>query len=514
MPKNIILCSDGTGNTAIEGRGTNVFKLFEAVDLNEHRTNPDLDAQLAFYDDGVGTQGSALTRAIGGMTGRGLKTNVKQLYRELSRVYDEGDRIFLFGFSRGAFTVRTLAGMIGSCGVLKGESFTTARLLRDAVDDVYLAYRARYDSAFTRLVGGIRGRPSGQDAIDAFHERRLHQVYPHVPITFIGVWDTVDAVGLPFRLADIVNATLIPFKFPTRGLGAHVLKACHALSIDDPRVAFEPVLWSGPDDRIEQVWFSGVHSNVGGGYPKQGMSLVALDWILAHAAKEGLRLLEIDHEIFRGHASVDDMMYDPRAGLGLFYRWAPRDIVAYCRKCCETARIHLSVAERIAHGTDDYAPGNLPPDVIVAVTPVDERDPKAADKNRILRQRAAAIQTEIQQALKARGYLLDAVKGELAVGHLSYWLFVISWLVLIVGGIGAAIEVWQKGAWWPDRLGPLVIASLLGFVAAARLAAAADNGMSDVFSLFWQKHQKDLRLALKEAHLHARAEKNERVGSV
>src|ERR1043166_4995570 len=112
--KNIVICSDGTGNTAIKGRGTNVFKLFEAVDLNSHRTDPALDAQLAFYDDGVGSQGNVLLKAIGGAAGYGLARNVKKLYRELSRVYDPGDRIFLFGFSRGAFTVRTLAGMIGT----------------------------------------------------------------------------------------------------------------------------------------------------------------------------------------------------------------------------------------------------------------------------------------------------------------------------------------------------------------------------------------------------------------
>src|SRR5436189_1818705 len=112
MPKNIVVCSDGTGNQDIKGRGTNVFKLFEAVDLNGHRTDPRLDTQLAFYDDGVGTRGNVIQRVWGGAAGLGLKENVKELYRELSRVYDPGDSIYLFGFSRGAFTVRTLAGVI------------------------------------------------------------------------------------------------------------------------------------------------------------------------------------------------------------------------------------------------------------------------------------------------------------------------------------------------------------------------------------------------------------------
>jgi len=506
--KNIILCSDGTGNSAIKGRGTNVFKLFEAVDLNEHLANPDLDAQLAFYDDGVGTEGVVFKRAIGGATGWGLKSNVKQLYRELSRVYDDGDRIFLFGFSRGAFTVRTLAGMIGLCGVLRGERFSTAHALRAAVDEVYVTYRARYDSTLTRFIGRLRGRLAGEDAVAAFCDRysKSEQLSVYAPIAFIGVWDTVDAVGMPFSISDIVNRRIVPFKFWATGLGAHVQKACHALSIDDPRVAFEPVLWDGPDDRIEQVWFSGVHSNVGGGYPKQGMSLVALDWMLAHAEKEGLRLLKLDHEIFRGHASVDDMMYDPRTGMGAFYRWAPRDIRAYCERINESPRIHLTVAERIAHGTDDYAPGNIPPNAIVAFTPPAPNDPQREVKTRVLRQRAEAIQAQIQQALKS-GYLLDSVKSELAFAHASYWLFIGSWAGFILAALGGAGASMLRRPYWPNWVSVVLVASVAGFVTAAVLARRAENGMNDRFSLFWQKHQKDLRAALKQAHQDARDDK-------
>jgi uncharacterized protein (DUF2235 family) len=356
MAKNIILCSDGTGNADIKGRGTNVFKLFEAVDLNEYRTNPELEAQLAFYDDGVGAKGSMMMRAMGNATGYGLAANVKQLYRELSRVYDAGDKIFLFGFSRGAFTVRTLADMIGKCGVLKGESFETATELRKAVDAAYRAYRAYYDSQLTKAVVRLTGGSDGPTRVREYQE--TYEPHADVTIRFVGVWDTVDAVGLPFAIADTVNTLIYQFKFPDRLLGAHVLHACQALSLDDDRRAFEPVLWEvrEGDQRIEQVWFAGVHSNVGGGYPKQGMSLVALDWMLAHAETHELRLQPLDNQMFRGHASVDDMMYNPRAGLGLFYRWAPRDVRAYCdRSGIRHPRIHLTVAERIAHGTDDYA---------------------------------------------------------------------------------------------------------------------------------------------------------------
>ncbi len=125
MAKNIIICSDGTGNTAIKGRGTNVFKMFEAIDLNGHRTNPALDPQIAFYDDGVGTETFLPLKLLGGAFGFGLAKNVRNLYTDLIRVYDPGDRIYLFGFSRGAFTVRTLAGLIAKCGLLDRDKLPT-----------------------------------------------------------------------------------------------------------------------------------------------------------------------------------------------------------------------------------------------------------------------------------------------------------------------------------------------------------------------------------------------------
>jgi uncharacterized protein (DUF2235 family) len=495
MAKNIILCSDGTGNSAIKGRGTNVFKLFEAVDLHEHRSDPRLAAQLAFYDDGVGTSGNPFLRAAGGAAGYGLKRNVKALYRQLSRVYDEGDRIFLFGFSRGAFTVRTLAGLIGACGILQGEAIGSSRRLHRAVEETYDAYRARYHSALTSAVGGALGWPDRATAVEALHQR--YAFHASARVAFIGVWDTVDAVGLPFALAGFVNRAIYQFKFPTEELGACVDRACHALSIDDDRRAFEPVLWRGPDPRIDQVWFSGAHSNVGGGYPKQGLSLVALDWMLAQAAGQGLRLQKADCELFRGHASVDDTLYHPRAGLGVFYRWAPRDVRAQCEASQVAPHIHLTVVERIAHGTDDYAPGNIPPGAVVVTTPVDRDDRDRARKERMLQHRAALVQDVMRQACSAR-YLLDEVRRPMALGGVAYWSFVLAWVCLAaaVGGLIAG-RLWHDG-WW--RWGwKAAVASGAVFLLASGLTAIANAAMSDTFSRFWQRHQKQLRAALKQA---------------
>ena len=119
--KNIIICSDGTGNTANKGRGTNVFKLFEAVDLTRPNHPKDGLPQVAIYDDGVGTERLKFLKILGGAFGWGLGRNVKQLYTDLARTYSPDDGIFLFGFSRGAFTVRTLAGLIDTYGIPNHE---------------------------------------------------------------------------------------------------------------------------------------------------------------------------------------------------------------------------------------------------------------------------------------------------------------------------------------------------------------------------------------------------------
>src|SRR5712691_4190800 len=137
IPKNIVICSDGTGNSAIKDRGTNVFKLYEAVDVNGHLNNPTLTPQITFYDDGVGTETFKPLKLLGGALGWGLSRNVKELYAALVRSYNPGDRIFLFGFSRGAYTVRTLGSFITTCGILERNRYVTDADLVKAVKDAY-----------------------------------------------------------------------------------------------------------------------------------------------------------------------------------------------------------------------------------------------------------------------------------------------------------------------------------------------------------------------------------------
>jgi uncharacterized protein (DUF2235 family) len=529
MSKNIIICSDGTGNTAIKGRGTNVFKLFEAVDLNGHRTDPTLDPQIAFYDDGVGTEDLKPLRILGGAFGLGLARNVRKLYRELARVYDFGDRIFLFGFSRGAFTVRTLAGLIIKCGILEGlnvSRFKTAKALEDAVDETYEAYRAGYDSYLTRFIGRALRWPDRDKAIAALHTK--YPFHPSALIAFIGVWDTVDAVGMPFALAKFLNTWLYQFKFPTQDLSKSVERACHALSIDDERTTFTPTLWqeaAGGEKRIEQVWFAGAHSNVGGGYPKQGMSLVTLDWMLRRAMDLAkLRVQRLDLDLFQGHSSVDDKLYDPRAGAGIFYRWAPRNIAKLCADSNTLPKLHLSAVERIAHGTDDYAPGNLPLGAKVVITLTG--DPKA---DAAARARAEAVEKVLHQASPIRPNMLGEVARYVTMGEFSYWIFMASLAVLLAGMVGALVETpgappsvpamlksgltllgnivsFQVGELYEtfkalvaSRWGSTVLFAVIGLVIARFLSARADARMSAIFSGFWHQQQAALRAALKGA---------------
>lgn len=423
--KNIVICSDGTGNTAIKDRGTNVFKIYEAVDIYGHWLDQGLRPQVAIYDDGVGTETLKPLRLLGGAFGWGLGRNIRQLYTELVRVYEPGDSIYLFGFSRGAFTVRSLAGFIGSCGILDREKLGSGDV-STLVAEAYRTYRATYRD-------GSGASKGARVKADSFRHRHSVIHAQHAPegkvwIRFIGVWDTVDAVGLPFdELSGALNK-VFRFKFPDHVLGDHVQRACHALSIDDERRTFHPLLWDetseqkqdGPTDRIEQVWFPGVHSNVGGGYPKQGLSLVSLYWMLNQAEGAGLRFVDCDRHLFVDHQNPFDKLYDSRSGLAVYYRYLPRDIAAICHKSGTSPKIHLSTIERVIQGSGGYAPGNMPAGCQMVAS---EAPPPGLP----------AVVREITTALQGRTSLLDSVRPWIWVRHYSHLAFIaVSAVALIV----------------------------------------------------------------------------------
>ena len=236
------------------------------------------------------------------------------------------------------------------------------------------------------------------------------------------------------------------------------------------------------------------------------MSLVALDWLLSEAERplappspdafdspnrRGLRLCLNERQSFREHASVDDKLYDPRSGLGIFYRWKVRDIVSLCALHKVSPKIHVSVLERIAHGTDDYSPGNLPSNAEVIFTP-----PPDGRSGALAEARAHAVQRVL--ATIPDGTLLNHVRRSLHIGRAAYVVYLAS----------CVIGLYALGRWWTsasahsvldlrgDVAGALTAAGLLS---AYTVATLIDRRMGGVFSGFWYPKQKDLRDGLKNA---------------
>lgn len=268
--KRLVICCDGTWNRADQvtkdGKPcvTNVIKTAVRIAKRDGDT-----LQVVYYDQGVGT-GNFTDRLSGGALGRGLEDNIHDAYRFLVGNYEPGDEVYIFGFSRGAFTARSIGGMIRKCGILRREHA-----------DKYHTALGLYHSNAT---------PSSEMAV---RFRAEHSLSPNedIPIKFIGVWDTVGALGIPVRgLAALSKGK---YEFHDTELSSTVRHAYHALAIDERRGPFQPSLWAykpKPGQTVEQVWFAGVHSDVGGGYENVGLSDIALDWMLGKARDAGLKL--------------------------------------------------------------------------------------------------------------------------------------------------------------------------------------------------------------------------------
>ena len=287
-PRNIVLCFDGTWNSDDRSSPTNVVKTHQAL--------PDATAagtpQIAYYDRGVGT--GRFDRVRGGVVGLGLARNVEIAYVWLSSNYRPGDRLFLFGYSRGAYTARSLAGLIGLCGVPDPERCAAAGRPVDLVARQGMAvYRqrtgpARDDAAgrhveeFSLGAAAADRRPAGDGSPAADEPRAVH---------FIGVWDTVGALGVPVTWLNWIGARR--HRFHDVRLDRHIRHACHAVAIDEQRRPFAPTLWTNrpaPGQQVEQLWFPGVHGDVGGGLPGAALSDRALLWMWAKAHAAGLAL--------------------------------------------------------------------------------------------------------------------------------------------------------------------------------------------------------------------------------
>lgn len=275
MARNIVICCDGTWNTPDDKdhgapAPTNVVRIYNTV----ASVDAGGTAQHRYYHPGVGTDGTWWDRALGGGTGAGLDRNIMSAYRELCDQWAPDDRVFLFGFSRGAYTVRSLAGMIGRCGLLDTRGMEEAR--------TWGLIQRLFERGYRR---GIESRDR-----HSWEDLPFHAGGKAIPIHFLGVWDTVGALGIPDDMA-LLNLldNLQDHTFHDTRLGDHIVNARHAVAIDEMRASFQPTLWStSKPQQHRQLWFPGVHSDVGGGYRECGLSDGALQWMIDEARGCGL----------------------------------------------------------------------------------------------------------------------------------------------------------------------------------------------------------------------------------
>ncbi len=324
--KNIVICADGTWNRPEENLAedvpTNVLKVARAVapvdDKRQH--------QVVFYDWGIGSYYDSVK---GGAFGDGINKNVMDCYRFIVQNYDPGDQLYFFGFSRGAYTVRSLSGLIYNCGILK-------RWQAKRIAQAYEMYRSP------------DVHPESQEAADY---RRKYSVASDIRVRFIGVWDTVGSLGIPIRMLGFLNERHL---FHDNKIGPNVDCARHALAIDELRDDFRPTIWKqrrGMD--LKQVWFPGVHSDVGGGYrPGRGGKTLAdipLKWILGEARKNGL---EVESHLF------SKLKPDPLADQHEEYEGFFKVLGKHERPIARGTYLHSSVRERY-EGMSSYRPPKL-----------------------------------------------------------------------------------------------------------------------------------------------------------
>lgn len=493
MAKNIILLSDGTGNSAGKLFKTNVWRLYQSLDLS-HAGPDGKPAQIAYYDDGVGSSSFKLLAVIGGAFGYGLKRNVIDLYTYLCRNYEAGDRIYGFGFSRGAFTIRVLTGLIHSQGLVKASSESE---LRELATRAFRDYRRTYKTA-TRIEAPARLARDIANKMMPYKKAEATQKIPVPDIQFLGLWDTVAAYGLPFDELTRAWNWFFPLSVPDRDPCPNILRACHALALDDERNTFHPVLWNEfnlpqhntgakhiKDEKICQVWFTGMHAGVGGGYPDDALANVSLEWMMGEAALAGVILRKDARHEVADASDVHGRRYDSRSGIGGAYRYLPRKLAALTNDVddeknqvvIKRPKIHESVFQRIAAGADAYAPIVLPPSYAVvaangAILELPEQDGvSGVIENRRKAEERAALQEKVWDLVWWRRvvYFSSVIVAVLLVLFPLLWpaldacqsrLCGISWVVGAAGSVlpGVAnpwLEAWETR---PTELVRLLVA--------------------------------------------------------
>ncbi len=299
--RNLVVGCDGTWNDTEEQEKTNVFKLLNGCLSKNHVTH---------YEEGVGT---AHWEALpGGIYGKGLDRQILGAYRFLRKNLSDSkwavneNKVFIFGFSRGAYAARRLVGLISLCGIPKKSA------------DVQLAW----DMYLNNDINSIQVLKDTGRLFD-------------ISIEMLGVWDTVK--------------TTLDSDFNDNKLPKCVVAGYHAMAIDEKRKFFPVLKWNSTP-RVKQTWFCGVHSDVGGGYKETGLSDIALEWMVTHAYSHGLRVKK---------SMMNKLKKDPLGMLHDSFQGVWKPFGTSMRSVAKTASVHKSVKIR-QQKVAEYRPVNLP----------------------------------------------------------------------------------------------------------------------------------------------------------
>jgi hypothetical protein len=336
MSKRIILCFDGTWNNPDQTEAglpavTKVYKIFNAI--------AESDQQLKFYHPGVGGEGSVigeggvLAPVLGGAFGHGIRRHICSGYQFLTEHYQEGDQIFVFGFSRGAFVARALVEFVGF-GLLQHQPGCSEKqrwaAIHQLFDEGYQRHNQLLKTQFPQL--------------QFFHQGKA------LPVRFLGVWDTVGALGIPDDLA-LLNLLDDPeqWNFYDNLLGTHVITARHAMAMDEKRASFTVTRWDLTAQQqvsadVKELWFAGVHSDVGGGYPHSGLADIALQWMMDESGACGLQFYPYAAKQLKPDPYA--VLHDSYSGFFKNLKSRPRNVPAVC--AANAALFHPSVLQRQA----------------------------------------------------------------------------------------------------------------------------------------------------------------------
>jgi uncharacterized protein (DUF2235 family) len=337
--KRIITCSDGTWDKPeLDEAGqliqSNVQKIFQLIDKTDARNGI---PQIKFYDEGVGTEGSEIEKIIQGAIGAGLDEKILDAYKFIVWNFEPGDELYLFGFSRGAYTARSLAGLIRCCGIVKSYDLML-------INQAFAIYRNRDTNT------------ADNDAAVAFKSK-----YSYITnIRLVGVWDTVGALGIPTdKVFSFLNDK---YKFHDVTLSSTIDNAFQALAIDEHRKQFTPSVWTqspntnqyNPDQKLEQVWFAGAHSDIGGGYAETGLSDIALLWMIEKATGTGLSIQKPDNL----KPDYKSIIHDSSTGAFLLDKFDPYYRPIVLGDDASKATLSPSATQRMKDPGCDYTPEN------------------------------------------------------------------------------------------------------------------------------------------------------------